>query len=223
MGRCAQVKKKSEQLPSLPRASRGPEDPKAAVGASGVTLSVHLRGQRRPVLCPTIAIPGIHQHPTGPTRNKLIPSAYCMSHTQPVATSSSSFQQTFNNALKAYEERTKQDLLVHPLAAQIRACDSPNSILLVLQQQVKELYRSQSTSNDRLTKWLDPTVFILYALPPTLGEGISMVCLRSRTCEIRTLICVLQLPSPVNVIFTGVGVLLSVCVLPNAFARAVLI
>jgi hypothetical protein len=124
--------------------------------------------------------------------------------------------------LKTYEERTKQDLLVHPLAAQLRACDSPNSILLVLQQQVKELDRSQS-SNDRLTKWLDPTVNILYALSPTLGEGISMVCLWSRACEIRTLICVLQLPSPVNVIFTGVGVLLSVCVLPNAFARAVLI
>ena len=145
-----------------------------------------------------------------------------MSHTQPIATPSSNFRQTFNNALKAYEERTKQDLVVHPLAAQLQDCDSSNSILLVLRQQVKELHRSQS-GNDRLTKWLDSTVNILYALSPTLGEGISMVCLRTRTCEIRTLISVLKLPSPVNVIFTGVGVLLSVCVLPNVFARAVLI
>ena len=111
---------------------------------------------------------------------------------------------------------------MHPLATQLQDCDSSNSILLVLRQQVKELDRSQS-GNDRLTKWLDSTVNILYALSPTLGEGISMVCLRTQTCEIRTLISVLKLPSPVNVIFTGVGVLLSVCVLPNVLARAVLI
>ena len=100
-----------------------------------------------------------------------------MSHTQPTATSSSNFQFVFNNALNAYQRRTKKDLLSHPLAAQLQACDTPGSIRLVLQQQVQDLNRSQSP-DDRLTKWLDPTVNILSALSDTLGEGASLV--RSR-------------------------------------------
>jgi hypothetical protein len=48
----------------------------------------------------------------------------------------------------------------------------------VLQQQVQELDRSQSSDN-RLTKWLDPTVNILYALSATLGEGVGLVCCRT--------------------------------------------
>jgi hypothetical protein len=98
-----------------------------------------------------------------------------MSHTQPTASSSANFQPIFNNALKAYERRTKNDLLKHPLAAQLQACDSPSSILVLLQQQVQDLDRSQS-SNDRLTKWLDPTISVLYALSETLGEGVGLVC-----------------------------------------------
>jgi hypothetical protein len=101
-----------------------------------------------------------------------------MSYTHPTASSSSNFQPIFDNALKAYERRTKKDLLKHPLAAQLQACDSPSSILALLQQQIQDLDRSQS-SNDRLTKWLDPTVNVLYALSETLGEGVSLVCYRT--------------------------------------------
>jgi hypothetical protein len=98
-----------------------------------------------------------------------------MSHTHPTATSSSNFQPIFNNALKAYERRTKKDLLAHPLAAQLQACNSPSSILAVLQQQVQELNQSQS-SDEQLTKWLDPTVNVLYVFSERLGEGVSLVC-----------------------------------------------
>jgi hypothetical protein len=99
-----------------------------------------------------------------------------MSNTRTTSTSSSNFQLIFNNALKAYERRTKNDLLAHPLAAQLQDCDSHASILNILQQQVQELNRSQS-SDERLTKWLDPTVKVLYTLSETLGEGVSLVCL----------------------------------------------
>jgi hypothetical protein len=98
-----------------------------------------------------------------------------MSHSCPTSTSSSNFQVIFNNALKAYERRTKKDLLAHPLAAQLQACDSHSSILIVLQQQVQELNQSQS-SDERLTKWLDPTVKVLYTFSETLREGVSLVC-----------------------------------------------
>jgi hypothetical protein len=99
-----------------------------------------------------------------------------MSNTRTASTPSSNFQLIFNNALKAYERRTKKDLLAHPLAAQLQDCDSHSSILIVLQQQVQELNKSQS-SDERLTKWLDPTVKVLYTLSETLGEGVSLVCL----------------------------------------------
>ena len=103
-----------------------------------------------------------------------------MSHSPPPSTSSSNFQAIFNNALKAYERRTKKDLLAHPLAAQLQTCDSHSSILIVLQQQVQELNQSQS-SNERLTKWLDPTVKVLSTFSDTLGQGVSLVCLTIST------------------------------------------
>ena len=98
-----------------------------------------------------------------------------MSHTPATSTSSSNFQVIFNNALKAYERRTKKDLLAHPLAVQLQDCDSHTSILIVLQQQVQELNQSQ-TSDERLTKWLDPTVKVLHTFSETLGESVSLVC-----------------------------------------------
>jgi len=46
---------------------------------------------------------------------------------------SSNFQLIFNDALKAYEKRTRNDLITHPLAAQLQECNSPSDILTVLQ------------------------------------------------------------------------------------------
>jgi hypothetical protein len=101
-----------------------------------------------------------------------------MSHTHPTSASSSNFQLIFDHALKAYEKRTKNDLLTHPLAAQLQHCNSPSSILDVLRQQVQELNQSQRR-NERWTRWLDPTVNVLHAFAETLGEGVSLVCLNS--------------------------------------------
>jgi hypothetical protein len=101
-----------------------------------------------------------------------------MSHTHPTSASSSNFQLIFDDALKAYEKRTKKDLLTHPLAAQLQRCSSPSSILDVLQQQVQELNRSQRRS-ERWTRWLDPTVEVLHAFSETLGDGVTLVCLSS--------------------------------------------
>ena len=94
------------------------------------------------------------------------------------SSTSSNFQLIFDNALKAYEKRTKNDLLTHPLADQLQSCNSPSSILTVLQEQVQELNESQC-DNERLTKWLDPTVEVLYALSGTLGEGVGLVSIRT--------------------------------------------
>ena len=100
------------------------------------------------------------------------------SHSHIAASSSSNFQLIIYNALKAYQKRTKKDLLAHPLASQLQACDSPNAILAVLQQQIQGLDESQS-SDDRWSKWLGPTVNILYSLSETLGEGVGLVSLQT--------------------------------------------
>lgn len=101
-----------------------------------------------------------------------------MSHSHPSTASSSNFQLILNNALKAYKKRTKKDLHAHPLATQLQSCNSPGAILALLQQQVRGVDQSRS-SDDRWTKWLDPTVNVLFALTVTLGGVVGPVCLRT--------------------------------------------
>ncbi len=92
----------------------------------------------------------------------------------PAPTSSFNFQNIFNAALKDYEKKTKKNLLVHPLAAQLQACNSPGDILAILQDKVKEYDQSRS-ADERLSRWLNPTINVLYAFPATLGEGVGLV------------------------------------------------
>ncbi len=104
-----------------------------------------------------------------------------MSHTHPTASSSSNkasnFQLIIINALDTYKKRTKKDLLAHPLVTELQSCNSPSAILAVLQQQLQGL--DQSRRNDeRWTRWLDPTVNVLYTLSGTLGEGVGLVRFR---------------------------------------------
>ena len=103
-----------------------------------------------------------------------------MSHQNPSTSSSPNFQLIFNNALDAYKKRTKNDLLAHPLVAQLQDCNSHSAILAVIHQQFQQFQQSQE-GGERLTKWLDPTVKVLYSLSETLGEGVSLVCLREST------------------------------------------
>ena len=103
-----------------------------------------------------------------------------MSNSHPAATANSSinFQIILNNALKAYEKRTKMDLLAHPLAVELEDCNSPAAILAVLHRQAQELDPSPS-SDDRWTKWLNPTVNVLHTLSHSLREAVSLVSFRT--------------------------------------------
>ena len=94
--------------------------------------------------------------------------------TPPTAAFLFNFQSVFHASLKAYEKQTNKDLLSHPLAARLHSCDSPAAILAVLQDQVQEFEQSRSV-DERLTKWLDPTVNVLYAFSATLGEAVGLV------------------------------------------------
>ncbi|KAH9077602.1 hypothetical protein EDB83DRAFT_1497580 [Lactarius deliciosus] len=99
------------------------------------------------------------------------------------------FQTIFNAALKSYQKQTKRDLVAHPLTSRLQSCDSTGAILGVLQDQVREFDQACS-EDDRLTKWLGPTVNVLYAFSAALGEGVGAAF------------------SPARVIFAGIGVVL---------------
>ncbi|KAH9033929.1 hypothetical protein EDB85DRAFT_2289280 [Lactarius pseudohatsudake] len=108
---------------------------------------------------------------------------------QASSSSTPNFQPIFEKVLKDYKKKTGIDLAAHPLAAEINACNSSESILAVLQGKANELNRFRS-SDDRLTKWLKPTVNILNALSVTLGEGTGLAFL------------------PTRIILSGIGILL---------------
>lgn len=93
------------------------------------------------------------------------------------SSSTSNFLYIFNVALETYEKITKNNLLTHPLAAQLQACDSPVAILSVLTDLIQQLDQSRD-SNERLRNWLDPTVNVLSALSATLGGGVGLVILK---------------------------------------------
>ena len=86
----------------------------------------------------------------------------------------SNFQSIFNASLRVYEKKTKKDLLAHPLMVQLRTCNSPTDILAVLGTQVHR-FEQASSANDRLTRWLNPTVNVLYAFTTAMGAGVGMV------------------------------------------------
>jgi hypothetical protein len=100
-----------------------------------------------------------------------------MSQTSATAESSSRFQAIFQVALNSYQKQTKKDLLKHPLASQLQSCQSTAAILAILQVQVQEF--DNSRGDERLTKWLGPTVNVLYAFSATISGGVSLVPLYS--------------------------------------------
>ncbi|KAF8258451.1 hypothetical protein EI94DRAFT_1707997 [Lactarius quietus] len=103
--------------------------------------------------------------------------------------SSTNFNVILEKALKAYKAKTKRDLTTHPLASQFGACNSPTAILSILQDQVHQFEQSRN-ADERLRRWLNPTINVLYAFSVILSQGVSLVF------------------SPSQVIFAGAGVLL---------------
>ena len=98
---------------------------------------------------------------------------------QESSSSTPAFQNIFEKALTEYKKKTGKDLTTHPLATEINGSASPEAILAILERKAGELNQSQS-SDERLTKWLDPTVNILNALSATLGEGLGSVSYRNQ-------------------------------------------
>ena len=100
-----------------------------------------------------------------------------MPNVSSTTTSSTNFQNLFNIALEAYEKKTKNDLLTHPLSAKLQHCHSPAAILSVLQELVQQLDQRRCR-NEKLRSCLNPIVNVLYAFSTTIGEGVGLVGLK---------------------------------------------
>ncbi|KAH9023292.1 hypothetical protein EDB85DRAFT_329766 [Lactarius pseudohatsudake] len=88
--------------------------------------------------------------------------------------STPNYHPIFEKALREYKKKTNKEISTHPLAEEINGCGTIEAILTVLQGKANELNQSRS-SDERLTKWLTPTVNVLNALSATLGEGVGTV------------------------------------------------
>jgi hypothetical protein len=97
-----------------------------------------------------------------------------MSQTLVTTSSSSNYQTIFDNAIEAYKKKTKKDLRSHPLLNKLETCNSPDAVLTLLREQIPALDQSRSV-DDKLTKWLNPTVNVLYTFSEGIGGGIGLV------------------------------------------------
>jgi hypothetical protein len=102
--------------------------------------------------------------------------ASTMSQVPSTSTSPTNFETIFSTALKAYKKQTKKDIASHPLATELKSCDSSSAIIAILRTQVQNFDRSQGADDsEKWTKWLDPTVNVLFAFSATLGNSVGVV------------------------------------------------
>ena len=92
-------------------------------------------------------------------------------------TTHSNFVSIFNAALESYKRKTKNDLVSHPLLPTLQSCDSPEAILNVLREQIPAFDPSRN-GDDRLTKWVNPTINVLYSFSANLGGVVGLVSIR---------------------------------------------
>jgi hypothetical protein len=135
--------------------------------------------------------------------------------------STSTFASIFNTSLESYKRKTKRDLTSHPLLPSLQSCDSPEAVLTVLREQIPALNQSHD-GDDRLTKWVFPTVNVLYAFSATVGQGVGLVCIGFFVVENFRFNIYHQAFPAANAIFAGIGVLLVVSILHLSLAQTIL-
>ena len=111
----------------------------------------------------------------------VLPVSFTMSQAPTPTISTSNYQVIFDSALDAYKKKTKKNLRSHPLLPKLQTCDSPDAVLAVLREQIPVFDQSHNASNTdgRLTRWLNPTVNVLYAFSRAIGSCISLVSMRA--------------------------------------------
>ena len=78
------------------------------------------------------------------------------------------------DALDKYAEQTGINLKENPFADEVLGCDSPGSILLLLQENVKE-FKEYRDKNRKFIDCLSPVVQFVHAFSDILGEAAGLV------------------------------------------------
>jgi hypothetical protein len=144
-----------------------------------------------------------------------------MSAAPSTSTKYSNFASIFDAALESYKRKTKKDLASHPLLPSLQSCNSPEAILTALREQIPASDLSQN-HDDGLTKWVAPTVNVLLSFSETIGQGVGLVNISHPVTKNFSSNIYFQAFPPATVIFTGIGVLLSVGILHPYLVRPVL-
>ena len=97
-------------------------------------------------------------------------------------TDHSCFQVLFEAALQQYEKQTEIPLAKHPLAEQLQNCDSVDSVIAVLQEQVQAFNEFRGT--DKIMKSLRGVVSVLSALSTIadFSDSIGLVRRKEPIC-----------------------------------------
>ena len=90
------------------------------------------------------------------------------------SSSSTNLQAIFEASLKEYEKKTEKSLVTHPLMTQLQACESPAATLKLLRSQAEKVEQTMS-ADDKLIKWLDPIVNVLFSSSSVISAGVGMV------------------------------------------------
>ena len=135
-----------------------------------------------------------------------------MSSAPSTSNSNPNFASIFNTALESYRRKTKVDLASQSLLPRLESCDSSEAVLIVLREQFPMLSGYQNRNDDRgLARWVIPTVNVLCTFSGTISQGVGMVSRSTLFGKIfRSNISSQTCPPPAAVVFTGIGVLLSV-------------
>jgi hypothetical protein len=99
-----------------------------------------------------------------------------MLETPPENSARTTYQSIFDSALQEYTKQTRKDLSSEPLLHNLQSCDSLDDIITILRQQIPGSGQSAGgSSDDRLTRWLDPTVKVINAFSATIGGAVALV------------------------------------------------
>ena len=80
----------------------------------------------------------------------------------------------FQFASGEYKRATGKPLDIHPFTTQLDGCDSLEAALKVFRTQAQAFSKFRK-NDEKLMKWLDPIVHIVFTFSETLGEGMALV------------------------------------------------
>ena len=119
--------------------------------------------------------------------------------------------QSILDAVDKYAEQTGINLKENPFADKVKGCDSPDAVLLLLQENMKA-FKEYLDKNRKLIDCLSPVVQFVHTFSAILGEAAGLV---SHERPLRSPLLFLpfthKVPfQPAKMIFVGIDVLFSV-------------